>query len=77
MRPMSGSLAVACWHARLILARFASKQPNIPNVSFGFDLQLGLAIPGHIRVAGGAFLLISLAHRSNGRRLRRKLLSEC
>jgi hypothetical protein len=27
------------------------------------DLKLGLTIPGHIRMAGGAFLWISLAHR--------------
>jgi len=43
----------------------------------GIDLQLGLAKPCHVGMTGDAFLLISLPHRRNGRRLRRQLLGEC
>jgi hypothetical protein len=39
------------------------------------DLQLRLAKPGHVRMAGDTLLIISLRHqRSDGRRLRRQLL---
>lgn len=41
----------------------------------GIELQLRLAKPRHVRVAGGSFALISL--RLYRRRLRWQLLSEC
>ena len=39
----------------------------------GIDLQLGLAKPGHVRMAGGALFVVALVH-CGGRRLRRELL---
>jgi len=71
-------LAVACQY---LLAGAANLGPvclqtakNTQHV-VGVDLQLGLAKPRHIWVAGGTFLIISLPHRrSDGRWLRRQLL---
>jgi hypothetical protein len=41
------------------------------------NLQLDLAILGHVWVAGGAFLVVALSHAAAGhrRRLRRQILS--
>jgi len=71
-------LAVACQY---LLAGAANLGPvclrtakNTQHV-VGIDLQLGLAKPRHIWVAGGTFLIISLPRRrSDGRWLRRQLL---
>ena len=73
-----GLLAVACQY---LLAGAANLGPvclqtakNTQHV-VGINLQLGLAKPRHIWVAGGTFLIISLPHRrSDGRWLRRQLL---